>query len=199
MSINRAAIAAQLLQQLQQALNTTAVNTKLADVLQVTPTQLTPLAIYLLQPPTSSSDANMPATVTLHISDEQVADSSAANNVPAGFTPGFGRKLQMSVVTQFKPTAANAALQLLDIIAEQVELVFDDDENAKPWLQTQLRHTDFAFEATDTASVKGQMTQYFSVSYHLQREEVCTAVRPKEVYLSKHGGPYELVASLPAD
>jgi hypothetical protein len=171
MPINRAAIFRQLLFQLQNSL---------ADSAEVS----------LLRHNTTPTNPASKPLVVLKLGAETLASELE-----------FGRQLQLTVETQISPTTPTVELVLLDTLdtlAEAIELAFIDQDEAHLWMNIMPQKTDFAF----TSSAEGMavtMSQTFELSYLVIREEVCTAPAITEVYLSKQGGPHELVATLPAD
>ena len=195
MSINRAAILTQLLNQLQQALATSEIHIKLAELLKTPVESVAPIEVSLLR------QAATPATqarVVLSVSDEQIANDATAASNEAQAASLFGRKIQLHVSTQLLPTDAKRALALLDLLAEHIELALTLDDTPKPWLCVRVKHTDFTF--TDSGDdIHASMMQHFSVSYQVEREDEPSGVPVSELYLSNQGGPYELAATLPTD
>lgn len=198
MSINRAAMAATLQHQCQQALATSATNNALNSLFAANSLSFSPISVQLLQQ-AGEVNASSPLHVALSFNAEHVLPVTNSNTALIAATAANERVLQCRITTQFGALPANAALHMLDIIAEQIEQALSDDDSAKPWLAAQLLHTDFDFKSGADGLIHGSMAQHFRLNYVLHREEVCTAVPVKAVYLSKHGGPHELVATLPTD
>ena len=180
MSINRAAILQQIQQQLQ---------TQLAASAEVSLLRLpaSPQAVPQVLINSTSETIN----------NEQSEPSSA------------GRTLHLQIQTQATASDDTSLLQLLDTLADNIELALipieTDDSNQseiKAWMHITLGHSQFDYD-TSTEQTSATMTQHFALSYMVIREPICTAPAISEVYLSSHvnnqGDPYELVAEIPAN
>lgn len=169
MSINRAAIMTQLLQQLQTSLSHSA-------------------QVSLLNLPTSPEAKPQ---VVLTLGQETMANE---DNEP----PSFGRKLTLNVTTQISNDSPLTLLQTLDALAESIELALANQDSDSLWMGISVQNSDFSFAPTGQA-LGATMVQQFELSYLVLREDICTAPQVNEVYLSNQGGPYELVATLPTN
>ncbi len=167
MSINRAAILAQLKLQLEQ---------KLLDSAEVS----------LLAVPSAPSAKPQ---VVLHLGEEAIEGNKNSN---AGQT----RQLLLSIQTQAIPAASDVVLQALDSLAEGIEVALSDKDEVTLWTSLEAQKTTFVY-SSDNDVFSATMTQHFMLEYLVLREEVCPAVPINEIYLSTQGGPHELVATLP--
>ena len=177
MTINRAALLLQLLQQLQLSL---------ADSAQVS----------MLRLPDNPSSKPQ---VLISLSTESIVGSEDDLHMT---TPPINpqsprRKLQFTVQTQIEPTTDLVLMQTLDALAEGIELALLDKEEASLWMTIRPQTTDFQF-ASQPAGLSATMVQAFELSYVVLREELCITPPITEIYLSNQGDSHDaLLATIP--
>ena len=171
MAINRAAILQQLQLKLQQSLGNNA-------------------EVSLLQLPASPTTKPQ---VLLRLVNEKIIEQQQGKESPL-------RQLHFTV-----DTIADAVtlatdklnlLQVLDSLAEQIELALLSSEQANLWTDIKAQNSEFNLSAT---APNPNLIQHFVLTWQVLREEVCPPMNIQQVYLSNQGDPHELVTTLPAD